>query len=95
MDWKEVKEVISQVFMGNSMCSMVESMKICISMPNRNMREAGAGSRLKTQGRSQSFDNEWTWVMVKSSESEDKWLMSDPAEKVNAHRKCAIGKAMS
>lgn len=55
-DWKEVKEVISQVFTGNSMSSMVESMKMCFSVSNWNMREDGAGSRLKTLGRSQLFD---------------------------------------
>lgn len=74
------------------MCSMIESVKICFSMPTRSMREAGAGSRLKTQGRSQSFDNEWTQVMAKSSESKEKWLMSDTAEKVNAQRKQPLAK---
>lgn len=67
-------------------------MKRCISVPNGNMREAGAGSRLNTQGRSQSFDNEWTWVMVKSFESEDKWLMPDTAQKVNVQRKQPLAK---
>lgn len=70
--------------MGNSKCSMVEIMKICISVANMNMREAGAGSRMKTHSRSQSLDNEWTWAIVKSLESKDKWLVSDTAETVNA-----------
>ena len=91
-NWKEAKEVPSQVFTGNSMCSMVESMKTCIAVPDRNMRETGAGSRLKTQGNDLVMDNEQTWVMVQSSQSEDKWLMSDTAEKMNAWRKQTLAK---
>lgn len=40
------------------MGSMAESMKICIFESNGKVREAGTESRLKKQGKSESFDNE-------------------------------------
>ncbi len=74
------------------MGSMAESMKICISLSNGKVREAGTESRLKKQGKSESFDNEQTWITIKGYESEEKLLMSGTTEKGNARRKQPLAK---
>lgn len=87
-NWGEQAAVLCAVVEHTSKESFKDkSMKISISMSNRNMRETGSDSRLKTQGRNQSFDNEWSWIMVKSSKSKEKQLVSGITEKGSAQRK--------
>lgn len=74
------------------MGSMAESMKICIFESNGKVREAETESRLKKQGKSESFDNEQTWITIKGYESEEKLLMSGTTEKGNARRKQPLAK---
>lgn len=90
-NWGEQVDVLCAVVEHTSKESFKDkSMKISISVSNRNMRETGSDSRLMTQGRNQSFDNEWSWIMVKSSKSKDKQLVAGITEKGSAQRKQSL-----